>query len=57
MIWGASLLVHGALAVGITVVAYRTQELDEIAEEEAAREEESERALAPEHEDEEAAAR
>jgi len=39
------------------VVAYRTQELDEIAEEEAAREEESERALAPEHEDEEAAAR
>lgn len=39
------------------VVAYRTQELDEIAQEEAARDEEEERAHQLEHDDEEAAAR
>jgi multicomponent Na+:H+ antiporter subunit C len=40
-----------------TVITYRTQELDEIAEEEAARDEAAERADAALHEDEEAAAR
>lgn len=40
-----------------TVITYRTQELDEIALEEAARDEAAERATAVEHEDEEAAAR
>jgi multicomponent Na+:H+ antiporter subunit C len=39
------------------VVAYRTQELDEIAEEEAARDEQEERAQQAQHDDEEAAAR
>lgn len=39
------------------VVAYRTQELDEVAEEEAEREAEREREEAVAHEDEEAAAR
>jgi len=39
------------------VIAYHTQELDEIAHEEAARDEEEERAQKAEHDDEEAAAR
>ncbi|UGS36934.1 sodium:proton antiporter [Capillimicrobium parvum] len=53
------LAVTGLLLVLVlrAVVAYRTQELDEIAAEEAARDEEEERSHQVRHDDEEAAAR